>query len=175
LGDVLAARGVGESGTLSSREKSPRQRQFIAPPGIASECDRSARCDRLSRTARRFTQVLQARRMTTAANRVRSIARRLTSIFTKRATLPGSFPIDCCPVWSSPQFERSTLCRCGTPMAAHAASAIAPDGSCSPRGVAGHKARKPPAGRIIDHVDQQYDPPASRGRWHPTAPTPRSD
>src|SRR5260370_39974076 len=75
-GDLAMARGVGVSGTLSSREKPPRQGQPIAFPGISSECLRPAAFDRLPGTARPLTQILQARRLTTVANRLPSISRR---------------------------------------------------------------------------------------------------
>src|SRR5262252_4290077 len=55
---LIATRRVEFPGTLSSREKPPRQRQSFALPGICAGGKFATR-DQLPRAARRLTQILQ--------------------------------------------------------------------------------------------------------------------
>src|SRR5215467_544489 len=61
-GTLIATRRVEFPGTLSSREKPPRQGQSFALPGICAGGKFATR-DQLPRAARRLTQILQPCRM----------------------------------------------------------------------------------------------------------------
>jgi hypothetical protein len=69
LGEVVAARGVELSGTLSPGTQPPRQGQSLAVSGSCGG-GKFARRDPLSGAARRLTQILQPRRMSIFTIRV---------------------------------------------------------------------------------------------------------